>query len=86
EVLPYLLITISGRKWLLTYGMELAVVKCLNSSEYLFALGKTISKAVEKGMHDGLASGITHGKEGRVLTDVAANNPSAEADYVSALQ
>nr|GFD06882.1 hypothetical protein [Tanacetum cinerariifolium] len=26
------------------------------------------------------------GKEGWVLTDVAAHNPSAEADYVSALQ
>ncbi|GKF09391.1 hypothetical protein Tco_0043615, partial [Tanacetum coccineum] len=29
---------------------------------------------------------ITHGKEGRVLTDVAAYNPFAEVDYVSALQ
>ncbi|GJY82332.1 gypsy type transposase [Tanacetum coccineum] len=36
------------------------------------------SKAIEKGMQDGLAAGITHGQEGRVLTDVAAYNPSAE--------
>nr|GEW84791.1 hypothetical protein [Tanacetum cinerariifolium] len=86
EVLPHLLTTIVGRKWLLTYGMELAVAKCLNSSEYLSALGTTISKAVEKGMQDGLVAMITHGKEGRVLTDFAAHNPSAEADYVSALQ
>ncbi|GKE63010.1 hypothetical protein Tco_1513377, partial [Tanacetum coccineum] len=33
-----------------------------------------------------LAAGITHGKEGRVFTDVASYNPSAEVDYVSALQ
>nr|GEX34399.1 transposase (putative), gypsy type [Tanacetum cinerariifolium] len=45
---PHLLNTISGRRWLLTYGMELAVVKCLNLTEYLSALGAAISKAVEK--------------------------------------
>nr|GEW59382.1 protein WVD2-like 7 [Tanacetum cinerariifolium] len=46
---PHLLTTISRRRWLPTYGMELAVVKCLNSTEYLSALGAAISKAVEKG-------------------------------------
>ncbi|GJR61934.1 hypothetical protein Tco_1504096 [Tanacetum coccineum] len=35
---------------------------------------------------DGLAAGITHGQEGRVFADVVAHNPSAEADYVAALQ
>nr|GFA36484.1 hypothetical protein [Tanacetum cinerariifolium] len=30
---PHLLTTISGRRWLITQGMELAVVKCLNSPE-----------------------------------------------------
>nr|GEZ13973.1 transposase (putative), gypsy type [Tanacetum cinerariifolium] len=83
---PHLLTTISRRRWLLTYGMELAIVKCLNSPEYLSALGTTISKAIEKGMQDGLAVGITHGKEGWVLTNVATYNPFAEMDYVFALQ
>ncbi|GKA95651.1 hypothetical protein Tco_0817746 [Tanacetum coccineum] len=83
---PHLLTTIAGRRWLLTYGMELVVAKCLNSSEYLSALGAAISKAIEKGMQDGLAARITHGQEGRVLTDVAAFNPSAESDYIFALQ
>ncbi|GJU35304.1 hypothetical protein Tco_1183658, partial [Tanacetum coccineum] len=54
----YLLTTIAGRMWLLTYGMELAVAKYLNSSEYLSALGAAIGKAIEKGMQDGLAAGI----------------------------
>nr|GEX88531.1 nonaspanin [Tanacetum cinerariifolium] len=66
--------------------MELAVTKCLHSSEYLSTLGAAIGKAIEKEMQDGLAAGITHGIEGRALADVAAYNPSAEADYVSALQ
>nr|GEW25908.1 hypothetical protein [Tanacetum cinerariifolium] len=83
---PYLLTTIAGRIWLLTHLMELAIVKCLNSPEYLSAPGIAVSKAIEKGMQDGLAAGIIHGRKGRVLTDVAAHNPAAEADYVSALQ
>ncbi|GJU13656.1 hypothetical protein Tco_1136052 [Tanacetum coccineum] len=83
---PHLLTTISERRWLLTHYMELAIAKCLNSSEYLSTLGAAIGKAVEKGMQDGLSAGITHGTEGRNLTDVAAYNPSAEADYISALQ
>ncbi|GKE49382.1 hypothetical protein Tco_1480640, partial [Tanacetum coccineum] len=83
---PHLLTTIAGRRWLLTYGMKLAIVKCLNSSEYLSILGAAISKAIEKGMQDGLAAVITHGQEGRVLTDVAAFNPSAKSDYISTLQ
>ncbi|GJS26737.1 hypothetical protein Tco_0487357 [Tanacetum coccineum] len=83
---PHLLTTISGSRWLLTHGMELAIAKCLNSTEYLSILRATIGKAVEKGMQEGLSAGITHGTEGRQLTDIAAYNPSAEADYLSALQ
>ncbi|GJY01603.1 hypothetical protein Tco_0359755 [Tanacetum coccineum] len=45
-----------------------------------------IGKAVEKGMQEGLSVRITHGSKGRKLTDVAAYNPSTEADYLSALQ
>ncbi|GKG35849.1 hypothetical protein Tco_0441003 [Tanacetum coccineum] len=74
---PRLLTVIVGRMWLLTHGMELATIKCRHSSEYLSALEEAISKAIEKGMQDGLAVGITHGQKGRVLTDVAAYNPSA---------
>ncbi|GJQ94561.1 hypothetical protein Tco_0005700 [Tanacetum coccineum] len=83
---PRLLTTIFGRRWLLTHDMELAIAKCLNSTKYLSTLGAAIGKAVEKGMQEGLSAGITHGVEGRKLIDVAAYNPPAEADYLSALQ
>ncbi|GJW73977.1 hypothetical protein Tco_0133347 [Tanacetum coccineum] len=83
---PHLLTTIFNRRWLLTQGIELAIVKCLHSPEYLSALGAAIGKAIEKGMQDGLSAGITHGKEGRTLTDVAAHNPSVEVDYIVALE
>ncbi|GJV76929.1 hypothetical protein Tco_1508513 [Tanacetum coccineum] len=83
---PYLLTTISCRRCLLVHGMKLGIIKFLNSPEYLSALGAAIGKAIEKGMQDGLAAVITYGNKGRELTDVAAHNPSAEVDYVSALQ
>ncbi|GJT92415.1 hypothetical protein Tco_1081260 [Tanacetum coccineum] len=57
---PRLLTTIAGHRWLLTYGVKLAIVKCLHSPEYLSALGVAINKAIVKGMQDGLAAGITH--------------------------
>ncbi|GKE90424.1 hypothetical protein Tco_1567899, partial [Tanacetum coccineum] len=56
------------------------------SPKYLSALGAAIGKAIKKGMQDGLSVGITHGKEDRSLTNVAAYNPSAEVNYVTALQ
>ncbi|GKA73757.1 hypothetical protein Tco_0780059 [Tanacetum coccineum] len=83
---PHLLTTISGMRWLLTHGMKLFLVKCLNSSDYLMALGAAISRAIKQGMQSGLAAGIDHGKEGKSLIDVAAYNPDAEADFNSALQ
>ncbi|GJT42088.1 hypothetical protein Tco_0941953 [Tanacetum coccineum] len=63
----------------------LTIAKCLNSTEYLSALRAAIGKAIEKGTQEGLSAGITHGIEGRTLTDIAAYNPSAEADYLTAL-
>ncbi|GJS27548.1 hypothetical protein Tco_0488168 [Tanacetum coccineum] len=97
---PHLLTTIFGQRWLLTHGLKLAVVKCLNSQEYLLALGAAISSAIEKGMQDGLAAsidhgkgmqdglaaGIDHGKAGRSLADIVAYNPAAEANYNSTMQ
>ncbi|GJR33742.1 gypsy type transposase [Tanacetum coccineum] len=50
------------------------------------SLGAVVKHASERGMQDGLAAGIDHGKEGRSLTDVAAYNPSMEANFNFALQ
>nr|GFA65412.1 hypothetical protein [Tanacetum cinerariifolium] len=86
KVYPHLLNTISGRRWLLTYGLKLFLVKCLNSSEYLTALRAAISHAIEKGMQSGLAVNINHGREDRSLADVATYNPDAEANFNTALQ
>ncbi|GJQ97070.1 hypothetical protein Tco_0008209 [Tanacetum coccineum] len=82
---PHLLNVVAGRRWLLTHGMKLIVVKCLNSNEYMEALGHAFGRAIEKGMQEGLAAGIEHGQAGRCLTDLEAYIPSAEDDFNSAI-
>ncbi|GJX73060.1 hypothetical protein Tco_0311655 [Tanacetum coccineum] len=77
--------TIAGQRWILICGLKLVVMKCLQSSDYLIALGEAISHAIDKGMQHGLETGIDHGRAGRSLADVAAYAPSAEAKYVSAV-
>ncbi|GJW59268.1 hypothetical protein Tco_0105999 [Tanacetum coccineum] len=64
---PHLLNAIAGRRWLLTHGMKLLMAKCLNSTEYMEALGNAFGRAIEKGMQEGLAAGIEHGQAGRCL-------------------
>ncbi|GJU92160.1 hypothetical protein Tco_1304583 [Tanacetum coccineum] len=83
---PHLLNVVAGRRWLLTHGMKLLLVKCLNSTEYMEALGHAFGCAIEKGMQEGLAAGIEHGQAGRYLTDLEAYIPSAEADFNSAIR
>nr|GEU34433.1 transposase (putative), gypsy type [Tanacetum cinerariifolium] len=78
KLYPHLLTTISGQRWLLTHGLKLVLVKCLNSSEYLTALEVAISRSIEKGMQDGLAAGIDHGREGRSRTDVSHKDVSVK--------
>nr|GEV52243.1 putative ribonuclease H-like domain-containing protein [Tanacetum cinerariifolium] len=64
---PNHLTTVSGRRWLLTHGMVLAIVKCLNLPEYLSSLGVAIGKANEKGIQDGLSAGIVHALKYKLL-------------------
>ncbi|GJS20934.1 hypothetical protein Tco_0449566 [Tanacetum coccineum] len=63
----HLLNAIAGWRWLLTHGMKLLMAKCLNSTEFMEALGNAFDRAIEKGMHEGLAAGIEHGQAGRCL-------------------
>ncbi|GJZ93111.1 hypothetical protein Tco_0665176, partial [Tanacetum coccineum] len=83
---PHLLNAITGRRWLVTHGMKLLMVKCLNSTEYMEALGNAFGRAIEKGMQEGLAAGIEHGQAGRCLSDLEAYNPSTEADFNSVVR
>ncbi|GJS47512.1 hypothetical protein Tco_0597633 [Tanacetum coccineum] len=48
-------------------------------------MGEAIGRSIDKGMQDGLAVGTEHGRAERSIEDVAAFNPSAEGDYVAAI-
>nr|GEV49343.1 hypothetical protein [Tanacetum cinerariifolium] len=67
EFYPRFLTTISERRWFLTHGLKLVLLKCLQSSKYLQALGQAISCAVNKGIQGGLKARIDHGQAGRDL-------------------
>ncbi|GJW84672.1 hypothetical protein Tco_0157817 [Tanacetum coccineum] len=85
EFYPRFLTTIAGRRWIISCGFRLAVMKCLQYPEYAAALGMAIGLAIDKGMHNRLVAGIDHGKAGRGVTEVAAYDPFMEERYVSAV-
>ncbi|GJX09628.1 hypothetical protein Tco_0199487 [Tanacetum coccineum] len=79
------LTTVSGLRWILTRGLKLVLLKCLQPFEYLCTLGETINCEINKGIQDGLKVGINHGKAGRDLSVIEAYDPSAKAKYVDAV-
>ncbi|GJW24445.1 hypothetical protein Tco_0038256 [Tanacetum coccineum] len=85
EFYPRYLTTIAGRRWILSRGLKLVIMKCLQSSEYLAAQGGALGRAIDKGMQDGLKAGVDHGRAGRGLDVIAAYDPSAEANFVFAV-
>ncbi|GJV08899.1 hypothetical protein Tco_1346555 [Tanacetum coccineum] len=87
EFYPTYLTLLAGRRWLLTHGIQLALLKCLKSSEYQGILGHALGRAVDFGMQEGLEAGQDQGVAGRSLSVVDAYNPeAASADYVNAVK
>ncbi|GJS14569.1 hypothetical protein Tco_0409041 [Tanacetum coccineum] len=87
EFYPTYLTLLAGRRWLLTHGIQLALLKCLKSLEYQGILGHALGRAVDFGMQEGLEAGYEHGVAGRSLSVVDAYNPEvASADYVNAVK
>ncbi|GJS62228.1 hypothetical protein Tco_0657012 [Tanacetum coccineum] len=87
EFYPTYLTLLARRRWLLTHGIQLALLKCLKSSEYQGILGHDLGRAVDFGMQEGLEAGHKHGVAGRSLSVVDAyNSEVASADYVNAVK
>ncbi|GJR21356.1 hypothetical protein Tco_0969883 [Tanacetum coccineum] len=87
EFYPTYLTTLAKRRWLLTHGIQLALLKCLKSPEYQGILGHALGQAVDFGMQEGLEAGHEHVIAGRSLSAVDAYNPeAAKARYVDAVK
>ncbi|GJZ69089.1 probable xyloglucan endotransglucosylase/hydrolase protein 23 [Tanacetum coccineum] len=77
ELYPAYLTTLARRRWCLTYGIQLAMLKCLKSPEYQSILGHALGRAVDFGMQEGLEAGYDHGVARTQLSAVEAYNPEA---------
>ncbi|GJR52831.1 hypothetical protein Tco_1403352 [Tanacetum coccineum] len=87
ELYPAYLTTLAGKRWLLTHGIQLALLKCLKSLEYQGTLGHALGRAVDFGMQEGLEAGYEHGVAGRSLSVFDAYNPEvAKASYINAVK
>ncbi|GJT28449.1 hypothetical protein Tco_0908724 [Tanacetum coccineum] len=87
EFYPTYLTTLAGRRWLLAHRVQLALLKCLKSSEYQGILGHALGRAVDFGMQAGLEVGHENGSAGRSLSVVDAYNPeAAKANYIDAVK
>ncbi|GKA21572.1 hypothetical protein Tco_0701561 [Tanacetum coccineum] len=87
EFYPTYLTTLAGRRWLLAHGVQLAILKCLKSSEYQGILGHALGRAVDFGMQASLESGHENGSAGRSISVVDAFNPkAAKANYIDAVK
>ncbi|GJY25153.1 hypothetical protein Tco_0399879 [Tanacetum coccineum] len=87
EFYPTYLTLLARRRWLLTHGIQLVILKCLKSSEYQGILGHALGWDVDFGMQEGLEAGHEHGVAGRSLSMVDAYNPkAARASYVDAVK
>ncbi|GKB67660.1 hypothetical protein Tco_0929072 [Tanacetum coccineum] len=85
EFYPRFLTAISERRWILSHGLKLVILKCLKSPEYCHDLGMAISCVVNKGIQDDLRAGVDHGIDGKDLSVIEAYDPSIEAKYVEAV-
>ncbi|GJR03295.1 hypothetical protein Tco_0526279 [Tanacetum coccineum] len=87
EFYPTYLTTLAGRRWFLTYGIQLAVLKCFKSPEYQGILGHALGRAVDFGMQEGLEAGYENGVAGTPLSAVEAYNPEdARTSYFDAVR
>ncbi|GJW42761.1 hypothetical protein Tco_0071560 [Tanacetum coccineum] len=87
EFYPTYLSTLAKRRWLLTHGIQLALLKCLKSPEYQGTLGHAMGRAIDFGMQEGLEAGHKHRIAGRSLFAVDAYNPeAAKVRYVDAVK
>nr|GFB53605.1 hypothetical protein [Tanacetum cinerariifolium] len=85
ELYPRILIAIAGCRWVIGYGLCLAVTKCAESTKLRQVFSNVVSVEIAKGMSEGLKHGVEHGKAKVDLAATEAYDPKADTKYVTAL-
>ncbi|GKC65974.1 hypothetical protein Tco_1098572 [Tanacetum coccineum] len=87
ELYPTYLTTLARRRWFLTHGIQLAMLKCLKSPEYQSIMGHALGHAMDFGMQEGLEAGFEHGVAETQLSAVEAYNlKAAKTSYFDAVR
>nr|GEU63004.1 hypothetical protein [Tanacetum cinerariifolium] len=85
ELYPHMLTMIAGRRWVIGYGLRLAVMKYGESTKLRQAFADVVSAGIAKGMSEGLKHGVKHRKANLSFEAIEAYDPEAEAKYIAAL-
>ncbi|GKB43883.1 hypothetical protein Tco_0888825 [Tanacetum coccineum] len=85
ELYPHMLTAIAGRRWVIGYGLRLAVMKCVESTDLRQAFVDVVSVGIVKGMSEGLRYGVEHGGAKLDLAALEVYDPEAEGKYIAAL-
>nr|GEW57599.1 hypothetical protein [Tanacetum cinerariifolium] len=85
ELYPHMLTVITGRGWVIGYGLRLAVMKCGESIELRQVFADVVFTRIAIGMSEGLKYEVEHGKANLDLEAIEAYDLEAETKYVAAL-
>ncbi|GKB09279.1 hypothetical protein Tco_0837591 [Tanacetum coccineum] len=85
DLYPHMLTAIAGWRWVLGCAIRLAVMKCAQSSECRFAMGKVISLAINKGIQQVAAVSDFENVSFSLLEELEALKDSSLALIMSAL-
>ncbi|GKD11286.1 hypothetical protein Tco_1190971 [Tanacetum coccineum] len=85
ELYPHMLTAIAGRRWVIGYGLRLAVMKCVESTELRQVFANVMSVRIAKGMSEGLKHRIEHGKANLDLAAIKVYDLEADTKYVATL-
>nr|GFB00113.1 hypothetical protein [Tanacetum cinerariifolium] len=85
ELYPHMLTAIACRRWVIGYGLRLAVMKCGESTKLRQVFTNVVSAGIAKGMSEGLKYGVEHRNANLDLEDIEAYDPEADVKYVAAL-
>nr|GEV07382.1 transposase (putative), gypsy type [Tanacetum cinerariifolium] len=80
-----MLMSIVSRRWIIGYGLRLAIMECAEFTELRQVFVDVVSDGIANGMSKGLKHGVEHEKAKVDLAAIEAYDPEADTKYVVAL-